>query len=86
MMDAASVLPVIALDLQKDDHVLDLCAAPGGKTLAILQTQLPGKFNKFIFAYNMNETCWLGFKRLYGDWVHVQGKQLHHFLFCLFYE
>ena len=43
MMDAASVLPVIALDLQEDDHVLDLCAAPGGKTLTILQTQLPGE-------------------------------------------
>ena len=43
MMDAASVLPVIALDLQQDDHVLDLCSAPGGKALAMLQTQLPGK-------------------------------------------
>ena len=43
MMDAASVLPVIALDLQQDDSVLDLCSAPGGKTLAMLQTKLPGK-------------------------------------------
>ena len=44
MMDAASILPIIALNLQPDDIVLDLCAAPGGKTLAMLQTVLPGEF------------------------------------------
>ncbi|XP_062581431.1 5-methylcytosine rRNA methyltransferase NSUN4-like [Saccostrea cucullata] len=38
LMDAASLLPVIALDIQEGDSVLDLCAAPGGKSLAILQT------------------------------------------------
>lgn len=41
-MDAASLLPVLALDLYPDCHVLDLCAGPGGKSHAMLQTMLPG--------------------------------------------
>ncbi|MEE6495390.1 hypothetical protein FKM82_002032 [Ascaphus truei] len=39
LMDAASLLPVLALDVQFDHHVLDLCSAPGGKTLAVLLTE-----------------------------------------------
>ncbi|XP_038616211.1 5-methylcytosine rRNA methyltransferase NSUN4 isoform X2 [Tachyglossus aculeatus] len=38
LMDAASLLPVLALSPQPGDAILDLCAAPGGKTLALLQT------------------------------------------------
>lgn len=41
-MNGGSILPVLALDLQAGDRVLDACAAPGGKSLLMLQTLLPG--------------------------------------------
>lgn len=41
-MDGASLLPVLALDVKPGDRVLDMCAAPGGKSLLVLQTLLPG--------------------------------------------
>lgn len=43
-MDGASLLPVLALGMNKDDSVLDLCASPGGKSLVILQTLLPSNY------------------------------------------
>jgi 5-methylcytosine rRNA methyltransferase NSUN4 len=36
-MCASSLLPILALDIQPNDRVLDLCASPGGKSLAIVQ-------------------------------------------------
>ena len=37
LMDLSSLLPVMSLDIQPDDCVLDMCAAPGGKGMAMLQ-------------------------------------------------
>lgn len=56
-MDAASVLPVIALDVRPNDRVLDICAAPGGKSLTIAQCLIAGKISAavvlYIYIYNL---------------------------------
>ncbi|XP_056135164.1 tRNA (cytosine(34)-C(5))-methyltransferase, mitochondrial [Lampris incognitus] len=42
LLNAASLLPVLALNVRDGEKVLDLCSAPGGKALAIMQTATPG--------------------------------------------
>uniref|UniRef100_A0A0K2TB90 NOL1/NOP2/Sun domain family member 4 n=1 Tax=Lepeophtheirus salmonis TaxID=72036 RepID=A0A0K2TB90_LEPSM len=42
-LDGSSLLPVLALNIQEGNTVLDLCSGPGGKALAISQTLLPSK-------------------------------------------
>nr|XP_057945506.1 tRNA (cytosine(34)-C(5))-methyltransferase, mitochondrial [Doryrhamphus excisus] len=41
LLNAASLLPVLALQVRNEDKVLDLCSAPGGKALAIMQCATP---------------------------------------------
>lgn len=43
LLNAASLLPVLALQVKDGEKVLDLCSAPGGKALAIMQSATPGK-------------------------------------------
>ncbi len=44
IMDPASIFVALALETQPDENILDLCAAPGGKTLIIAEaTQSTGQ-------------------------------------------
>lgn len=42
LLNAASILAVLALNIENGDKVLDMCAAPGGKSIAALQYASPG--------------------------------------------
>lgn len=42
LLNAASLLPVLALQVRDGEKVLDLCSAPGGKAVAIMQCATPG--------------------------------------------
>ena len=54
VMDPASVLVAKALDPKSDDQVLDLCAAPGGKTL-VLAEQMGGAQSEVTGSLISNE-------------------------------
>ncbi|XKL61271.1 hypothetical protein PGB90_008328 [Kerria lacca] len=41
VLNGGSILPVLALDLKKGDRLLDMCGAPGGKSITAFQTLMP---------------------------------------------
>lgn len=41
LMDGGSLLPILALDIKAGHRILDMCAAPGGKSLLMIQTLYP---------------------------------------------
>ncbi|KAJ3373001.1 NOL1/NOP2/Sun domain member 3 [Kappamyces sp. JEL0680] len=64
-LDAASLVSVQALDIQPDDRVLDVCAAPGGKSLAILQYLKTGK----LTANEMSNDRRKRLRRVFDDYI-----------------
>ncbi|KYO22567.1 putative methyltransferase NSUN3 [Alligator mississippiensis] len=48
---------VLALDIKDGEEVLDMCAAPGGKSIAMLQCAYPGHFH--CNEYDILRSRWL---------------------------
>ncbi|ESO04623.1 hypothetical protein HELRODRAFT_111641 [Helobdella robusta] len=90
LMDAASILPTLALDLFPNCSVLDLCAAPGGKTYAMLQTMLPDTIMCLDRSYNrmvrLKDTLRLYFPRDYIESEKVKVKVADAMNFGFFHE
>ncbi|XP_055991432.1 tRNA (cytosine(34)-C(5))-methyltransferase, mitochondrial [Sorex fumeus] len=57
LLNAASLLPVLALELRDGEKVLDMCAAPGGKSIGLLQCAYPGFLH--CNEYNSLRLRWL---------------------------
>ncbi|XP_028937729.1 tRNA (cytosine(34)-C(5))-methyltransferase, mitochondrial isoform X1 [Ornithorhynchus anatinus] len=57
LLNAASLLPVLALELKDGERLLDMCAAPGGKSIAFLQCALPGHLH--CNEYDLLRSRWL---------------------------
>ncbi|XP_076974767.1 tRNA (cytosine(34)-C(5))-methyltransferase, mitochondrial isoform X2 [Tamandua tetradactyla] len=58
LLNAASLLPVLALEIRDGEKILDMCAAPGGKSVALLQCAYPGYLQ--CNEYDSLRSRWLG--------------------------
>ncbi|XP_058449759.1 5-methylcytosine rRNA methyltransferase NSUN4 [Malaya genurostris] len=70
LLDGASILPALALDVQPGDRVLDACAAPGGKSLLLLQTLRPGT----LVCNDVQESRVNRIKKLMNSYFYDFGK------------
>ncbi|VDM10240.1 unnamed protein product [Wuchereria bancrofti] len=69
LLDGGSLAPVLALGLTEESNVLDMCAAPGGKSLLIVQTGLMTKL-----TCNDNKQSRLGqLHRALGQYIPVNS-------------
>ncbi|XP_003219183.1 tRNA (cytosine(34)-C(5))-methyltransferase, mitochondrial [Anolis carolinensis] len=57
LLNAASLLAVLALEVENGEKVLDMCAAPGGKSIATLQCAWPGLLH--CNEYDHLRSLWL---------------------------
>ncbi|KAM6144609.1 tRNA (cytosine(34)-C(5))-methyltransferase, mitochondrial [Phoenicopterus ruber ruber] len=59
LLNAASLLPVLALEVKDGEDVLDLCAAPGGKSVAMLQCACPDNGRRSPERHSLSTALWI---------------------------
>lgn len=75
LMDGASILPPLVLNVQPGDHVFDACAAPGGKSLLMLQTHLP----KVLVSNDIQESRCNRIKKIMNQYIYdFESSWSHH--------
>ncbi|KAG4074464.1 hypothetical protein HA402_015753 [Bradysia odoriphaga] len=65
LMDGASILPPLVLGVEPGDRVLDACAAPGGKSLIMLQTLYP----EMLVSNDLQRSRVDRINRIYRDYL-----------------
>ncbi|XP_008331879.1 5-cytosine rRNA methyltransferase NSUN4 isoform X2 [Cynoglossus semilaevis] len=74
LLDAASVLPCLALNIEEGHTVLDLCAAPGGKTMALLQTNAI----RFLCANDSSRTRTARLRKVLQSYIPKELRSEEH--------
>lgn len=73
LMDGASVLPALLLDVKYGERVLDACAAPGGKSLLMLQTLHPD----IVICNDIQESRTNRIKRIMDQYLFDYEEKWH---------
>lgn len=66
LIDGASILPPLALQIKPGDYVFDACAGPGGKSLLMIQTHLP----KMLIANDVTEHRCNRIKKMMKEFIY----------------
>lgn len=64
-MDGGSILPALFLNVQPGNSVLDACAAPGGKSMLMLQTMYPN----VLVSNDLSQSRVKRIKSLFGEFL-----------------
>ena len=70
-MDPASVVVALALEVQPGDEVLDLCAAPGGKSLILAEVE-----PSLLIANEISESRRERLMRVFHEYIPREARQI----------